>query len=65
MKVSLWQDAFAESVSLNMNKLKILKLDFALSSIGLIALSSLPELQLFHHNLYIDKQTDLDDSFAF
>ena len=63
MKVSLWQDAFAESVSLNMKKLKTLKLDFALSSIGLIALSTLPELQLFHHKFYIDKQSDLDDSF--
>ena len=63
MKVSLWQDAFAESVSLNMKQLKTLKLDFALSSIGLIALSSLPELQLFHHKLYINKQSDLDDSF--
>ena len=63
IKVSLWQDAFAESVSLNMKQLKTLKLDFALSSIGLVALSSLPELQLFHHKLYIDKQTDLDDSF--
>ena len=63
MNVRLWQDAFAESVSLNLKKLKTLKLNFTLSSIGLVALSSLPELQLFHHRLYIEKQSDLDDSF--
>ena len=46
-----------------MNKLKTLKLDFALSSIGLIALSSLPELQLFHQNLFIRKQSDFNESY--
>ena len=44
-----WQDTFAKSVSVNMKKLKTLKLDFALSPIGLRKLSSLPELQVFHH----------------
>ena len=62
-KVSVWQDAFAESVSLNMKKLKTLKLDFALSSIDLIKLSTLPELQFFHHKISIDQQNDLDDLF--
>lgn len=60
-KVHLWQDAFAESILLNMRRLKSLRLEFSLSSIGLMTLSSLPELEFFHHELHtkIPKVGDL------
>ena len=56
--VNSWQDHFACSIALNMKNLKHLYVDFALSSTGLTALSSLPQLEFFRHKLYQEKGVD-------
>ena len=57
-KVNSWQDDFAWSMALNMKNLKHLDVDFALSSTGLTALSSLPQLEFFRHKLHQERGVD-------
>ena len=56
--VNSWQDHFAWSMALNMKNLKHLDVDFALSSTGLTALSSLPQLEFFRHKLHQERGVD-------
>ena len=50
--VNSWQDDFSCSMALNMKNLKHFDVGFALSSTGLTALSSLPQLEFFRHKLH-------------
>ena len=59
VKVNSWQDDFACSMALNMKNLKDLFVNFALSSTGLTALSSLPQLEVFYHKLQEMRGVDI------
>ena len=58
--VNSWQGDFACSMALHMKNLKHVFVDFALSSTGLTALSSLPQLEFFRHKLH--KERGVDDT---